>query len=56
MKPLNTLLDQEVLQEFVTLDRAAILNSWIEDVIQKEEEYTSLFSKPELESLYQGRQ
>ena len=53
MKPLNTLLDQEVLKEFVTLDRAAILNSWIEDVIQKEEEYTSLFSEPELESLYQ---
>ena len=45
----TTLLDQEALQEFARLDRSAILDEWIEDVIQKEKEYTALFSEKERE-------
>ncbi len=52
MHPLSTPLDSEVLQAFKALDSSAILDSWIEDVIEKEKEYTALFSPEEQEKLY----
>ncbi len=52
MYPLNTPLDSEILQAFKALDSSAILDSWIEDVIEKEKEYTALFSPKEQERLY----
>ncbi len=52
MYPLSTPLDPEILQAFQALDSSAILDSWIEDVIAKEKEYTALFSPEEQEKLY----
>ena len=51
--PLDTRLDPEVLQEFVSLDGEAILDGWIEDVIAKEKEYTDLFSEEERKHLFE---
>ena len=51
--PLDTPLDPEVLQQFCLLDSHAILIAWIDDVIQKEKEYTQLFTEKERETLYQ---
>ncbi|MBA3238326.1 MAG: DUF4116 domain-containing protein [Parachlamydiaceae bacterium] len=51
MQPLDTLLDAEILQEFERLDRSAILEGWIQDVIQKDKEYSALFSESEREIL-----
>ncbi|MGZ3633080.1 MAG: hypothetical protein ACXWM7_01965, partial [Parachlamydiaceae bacterium] len=53
LKPLDTPLNREVLQEFVSLDGAAILDGWIEDVIAKEQEYTALFSEAERKQLFE---
>ena len=46
-------LDPSVLEEFCSLDVDAILLSWIDDVIQKEGEYLSLFTEEERTYLYQ---
>ncbi len=51
--PLNTPLDSEVLQQFCELDSYAILDGWIGDVIQKEQEYTKLFTEQEQKRLYE---
>ncbi len=51
MQSLDTNLDQAALDEFKDLDRASILDGWIEDVIQKEKEYTALFSEAERDIL-----
>lgn len=45
--PLNTSLDQKVLEQFEKLEVHQILRAWIQDVIQKENEYMSLFSDKE---------
>ncbi len=45
-------LDADVLKTFCSLDVDAILNGWIEDVIAKEKEYLSLFTKEELQRFY----
>jgi NLR family CARD domain-containing protein 3 len=46
-------LDRGVLKEFCALDVDAILDGWIEDVIEQEKAYVELFSEPEREKLYQ---
>nr|MBA3239087.1 hypothetical protein [Parachlamydiaceae bacterium] len=51
IQSLDTKLDQAALDEFKALDRAAILDGWIEDVIKKEKEYTALFSKADRDIL-----
>ncbi|MBA3237178.1 MAG: NACHT domain-containing protein [Parachlamydiaceae bacterium] len=51
--PLNTPLDLMVLQQFSSLDSLAILDAWINDVIQKEKEYIKLFTEEERKVLYQ---
>lgn len=51
MQPLGTTLDQEVLNQFAQLDRAAILDSWMEDLIEKEKEYLRLFSAKKQQEL-----
>src|SRR5262249_10883706 len=45
-------LHRKVLEEFCVLDAEAILNGWIEDVIEKEKAYLSLFSDQEQKTLY----
>ncbi|MBA2369615.1 MAG: DUF4116 domain-containing protein [Candidatus Protochlamydia sp.] len=45
--PLETTLDETVLNEFAKLNSYAIILSWIEDIILKEKEYKALFSKHE---------
>ena len=50
---LNTPLDTEVLEAFSTLDSAAILDGWIEDIIAKEKEYTKLFPEKMRKTLYE---
>ncbi|MBA3237861.1 MAG: DUF4116 domain-containing protein [Parachlamydiaceae bacterium] len=51
MQSLDTKLDQAALDEFKALDRVAILDGWIEDVIQKEKEYMALFSETDRDIL-----
>jgi NLR family CARD domain-containing protein 3 len=46
-------LDAEVLRKFCDLDVDAILNGWIEDVIEQETAYMKLFSELERERLYE---
>ncbi|MGZ6298272.1 MAG: putative nucleotidyltransferase substrate binding domain-containing protein, partial [Parachlamydiaceae bacterium] len=53
LQPLDTPLDPKVLERFLALDSEAILDGWIEDVIQKEQEYTSLFNEKERRQLFQ---
>jgi hypothetical protein len=45
-------LDKSILQEFCSLDVDLILNGWIDEVIQKEQDYLALFSEQEREQLY----
>ena len=49
----NRGLERGVLEEFCSLDTDAILTCWIDDVIQKEAQYLSLFSEQERSRLYQ---
>lgn len=51
--PLDTELDRKVLEKFCQLDPYSILESWIKDVIQKEKEYTMLFSAEERKVLFE---
>ncbi|MGZ6330320.1 MAG: putative nucleotidyltransferase substrate binding domain-containing protein [Parachlamydiaceae bacterium] len=53
LQSLDTPLDPEVLEDFLALDAEAILDGWIEDVIEKEQEYTSLFTEEERRKLFQ---
>ncbi|MGZ3632885.1 MAG: putative nucleotidyltransferase substrate binding domain-containing protein [Parachlamydiaceae bacterium] len=53
LQPLETPLDSKVLERFLALDAEAILDGWIEDVIQKEQAYTSLFTEEERRQLFQ---
>ena len=48
----NSGLDSKVLKDFCDLDADTILLSWIEDVIQKEAEYSNLFSEEEEKRLH----
>lgn len=50
--PLETALDQEVLEKFASLKVYPILKGWIDDVIQKEKEYKALFNETERAYLY----
>lgn len=51
--PLETPLDPEELQEFLALDAYAIVEGWIDDLIQKEREYVKLFTEQERKNLYE---
>ncbi|MGZ3632847.1 MAG: hypothetical protein ACXWM7_00775 [Parachlamydiaceae bacterium] len=53
LQSLETPLDPEVLERFLALDAEAILDGWIEDVIQKEQARTSLFTEEERRQLFQ---
>ncbi|MGZ6330269.1 MAG: hypothetical protein ACXWM7_04595, partial [Parachlamydiaceae bacterium] len=53
LQPLEAPLEPEVLEQFLALDVEAILDRWIEDVIQKEQEYSSLFTEEERQQLFQ---
>ena len=46
-------LDRNVLQQFCLLDADAVLASWIDDVIQKEDDYLKLFSEKERRQLFE---
>lgn len=50
---LQTPLDQNVLQEFCALDVSSILESLIEDVVNRQNEWCSLFSPQERQRLYE---
>ena len=45
-------LDRNVLAEFCSIDAEKLLLSWIDDVIDKEEEYSKLFTEEERQLLY----
>jgi tetratricopeptide (TPR) repeat protein len=51
--PLETALDPEVLKTFLNLDPYPIFEGWFEDLMKKEEEYKSLFTKEERKTLYE---
>lgn len=51
--PLDSGLNTDVLKQFLSLDCQTILTDWMKDVIQKEKEYTMLFSEEERKILYQ---
>ncbi|NGX37770.1 MAG: hypothetical protein K1000chlam2_00932 [Chlamydiae bacterium] len=46
-------LDKDTLIKFTELDPESILHSWIEELIEKEKEYTRLFTKEERKKLYE---
>jgi hypothetical protein len=45
-------LSSEVFNQFIHLDRTALLDGWIEDVIAREKQYISLFTPEETERLW----
>ena len=51
--PLEAPLNRGVLQEFSNLDPYAIIEGWIDDLIQKEQEYIDLFTEDERKRLYE---
>ncbi len=51
--PLDTPLDAETLRQFCALDSHAILDAWIDDVIEREKEYAKLFTEEECKTLFE---
>ncbi|NGX38674.1 MAG: hypothetical protein K1000chlam2_01851, partial [Chlamydiae bacterium] len=46
-------LDKDTLIKFIQLDAESILHSWIEELIEKEKDYTTLFTEEERKKLYE---